>query len=141
MICDAAIKYIDTPFAFGGRDSTSLDCVGLILVVIKEEYDIDIKVNYPASIQYDGGERWKEVFKKRGEIGDLSEGDAVLFSIRRAEIHFGIITKLSQNEEESMFVHANQSIGKVICQRLTNKWKSRIVGVFSMERDNIVWQH
>ncbi len=138
MIVETARNYIDTPFNFGGRNKVSIDCVGLILAVINDEYNLKFDISYSQYIQDTGTKRWGEVFKIEKAIEELTAGDVALFRIMRSEVHFGIITSVKPNEE-STFIHANQSLGKVVEQRLSDKWIKRIIGLYSTERENI-WQ-
>jgi cell wall-associated NlpC family hydrolase len=119
-------NYIGLPFHSGGRDKKGLDCWGLIRLVYKEQFDIDLPI-------YDGldGEKseareiatcinehkseWLEV-----EPGKEKEGDIIILRINGWPMHIGfVVTKGSM-------LHIMKGMNAVLEKYTSPKWEKRI---------------
>jgi lipoprotein Spr len=89
----------DTPYRYGGRTRTGIDCSGFVNVLLGQVY----------GLQIDGGSA--SIYTKVQHIAreELREGDLVFFNIRKGRIsHVGMY--LSNDK----FVHATVRSGVII---------------------------
>jgi cell wall-associated NlpC family hydrolase len=115
-------KYIGIPFEYGGRDSESLDCYGLVKQLYKEVNKVDIKDVKSASdlkmiaMQMTGcSYLWKKTQER--------EGTVVLLSVRGLASHVGFVIGRDK------FIHTWEKSGGVTIERLST-WKNKIIGFY-----------
>ncbi len=109
------IKFIDTPYKYGGNTDSGIDCSAFTKDVFETSLSIDLPRT--ASEQYKSGE-------KIGSKDDLQFGDLVFFNTTRRSYpgHVGIY--LGDNK----FVHASRSMGVTVSTLDTPYYKRRYVG-------------
>lgn len=113
------IKYLDTPYKYGGNTQKGIDCSAFTLQV----YQNSIAVDLPRSA--------REQFNVGEEINkdDLKFGDLVFFNTRRRSNpgHVGIYLR------ENQFVHASRSLGVTVSSIDDTYYKKRYVGARRVE--------
>jgi cell wall-associated NlpC family hydrolase len=128
-------KYIGIPFKEGGRDpNKGLDCFGLIKLVYKEEFEIDLpdynihysKTNDKVSHKKDMQELdkyienaisvWEDIKNLNNEPEDY---DAVLIRLQGYVIHIGIFVR------PNMILHCYDGID-VVLEKIEPKWANHI---------------
>lgn len=107
------IKYLDTPYKYGGNSESGIDCSGFT----KQIFANALKIELPRSAreQFDVGERVD---------GDLDFGDLVFFNTRRRSNpgHVGIYIG------DNQFIHASRTLGVTISSLDEAYYKKRYVG-------------
>lgn len=92
-------EWYGTPYKYGGKTKTGVDCSGFASALLKDVYGINLAGS--ANSMYEASETVKEK--------DLKEGDLVFFKINSKKVsHVGVYL---QNRR---FVHASSSRGVVI---------------------------
>ena len=124
-----ARKYVGTPFKHQGRDKNGLDCIGIIVVPLREIQFFNYEnKNYK---RYGLGGEIKEVLLKYCyELSwpcPLERGDILLFTKENSQ-HLAIYTGYS-------IIHANNFVGKVVEHILDDKWKSLINKVYRYKEE------
>jgi len=119
------IKYLDTPYRYGGTTDKGLDCSAFTGAV----YRNSLQINLPRSSadQYGVGEKLKSQ-------DELKFGDLVFFKTRRrARVsHVGIYLG------ERLFAHASTSRGVIVSSLDETYYKKRYVGARRIIRDNYI---
>ena len=107
------IKYLDTPYKYGGNTENGIDCSGFT----KQIFSNALKIELPRSAreQFDVGEKVE---------GDLDFGDLVFFNTRRRSNpgHVGIYIG------DNQFIHASRTLGVTISSLDEAYYKKRYVG-------------
>jgi hypothetical protein len=120
-------KYIGIPFLDKGRDTNGIDCWGLVRLVYKQEYNIDLP-NFSTDYDADDAERMKDLlaqYKEGWEKLDApTEGCIVLFNILGVESHMGIAVSSTH------FLHARDRRDSAIESFESVGWKNRITGFY-----------
>ena len=113
------IKFLDTPYKYGGSTQKGIDCSAFTLQVFQNSLSIDLPRS--AREQYAVGEKISK--------DDLQFGDLVFFNTRRASNpgHVGIY--LGENQ----FVHASRSLGVTVSSLDAAYYKKRYVGARRVE--------
>ena len=116
------IKYLETPYKYGGNTENGIDCSGFTLQVF--EKSTGIKLPRSAREQFAMGEKV--------EREDLSFGDLVFFNTRRRSNpgHVGIYIG------DDQFIHSSTSLGVTISSLKEAYYKKRYVGARRVEEDN-----
>ncbi len=109
------IKYLDTPYKYGGTTDNGLDCSAFTQIVFKEVFSVDLLRT--ARQQYTQGE-------KIGDKDDLSFGDLVFFNTRRRVRpgHVGIYIG------DNLFAHASSKHGVIVSTMYDNYYSKRFMG-------------
>jgi len=130
-----ANKYIGIPYKDGGRDIDGLDCWGLVRLVYKNEYNIDLPSFNNEYIITDR-ERVNELFSQYREgwaIEDSpKEGNVVLLRLFGEESHVGVLINSKQ------FLHVNHKTPAAIDSLDSIRWRNRIVAFGSYKPENQV---
>ena len=108
------IKFLDTPYKYGGSTSQGIDCSAFTLQVYQNSLSLDLPRS--AREQYAAGEKIDK--------DDLQFGDLVFFNTRRSSNpgHVGIY--LGENK----FVHASRTLGVTVSSLDEAYYKKRYVG-------------
>jgi sulfur carrier protein ThiS len=120
-------KYIGIPYQEKGRDENGIDCWGLVRLIYKQEYDIDLPSfvndyaeNDTLRIQ-DLIAQYKEGW---AQLEQPEEGCVVLFRILGTESHIGVAISATH------FVHARENYSSAVESFDSTSWKNRIIGYF-----------
>lgn len=129
-------KYIGIPFLEKGRDATGLDCWGLVRLIYKQEYNINLP-SFATDYTLSDDDRIGELFaqyKEGWEVLDNPQpGSAVIFRMFGTESHIGVVV------DNSRFIHVREGRDTVIESLESGKWAKRIVGFFQYsEKSNVV---
>jgi hypothetical protein len=120
-------KYIGIPFLDKGRDTNGIDCWGLVRLVYKQEYNIDLP-NFSTNYEADDAEQMKDLLAQYKEgwekIDTPTEGCVVLFNILGVESHMGIAVSSTH------FLHARDRRDSAIESFDSVGWKNRITGFY-----------
>lgn len=108
------IKYVNTPYQFGGTGHKGIDCSAFTQNVFNEA--LDFSLPRTAALQFKKGTKIKS--KKNLRIGDL-----VFFNTRRAAYpgHVGIYLG------EGLFAHASVSKGVTVSSLESSYYKKRFI--------------
>lgn len=116
------IKFLDTPYKYGGNTENGIDCSGFT----KQIFLNALKIELPRSAreQYNVG---IEIEKE-----DLSFGDLVFFNTQRRSFpgHVGIYIG------DNQFIHASRTLGVTISSLDEEYYKKRYVGARRIENDS-----
>ena len=116
------IKYLETPYKYGGNTDKGIDCSAFT----KQVYEKSVSVELPrtAREQFNTGEKVSK--------DELKFGDLVFFNTRKTNNpgHVGIY--LGDNQ----FVHASKTYGVTVSSLDANYYKKRYAGARRM-MDNI----
>ena len=123
-------KYVGIPYKPRGRDKTiGLDCWGLIHIVLKEMFGI----NVPSYNEYDESEDWVAMSNTiKRNISDWSKiqsecaraGDVVLIRMRGEPLHVGIVI------DSGTMLHILKGINSVVEHYDGIKWQRRVLGIY-----------
>lgn len=120
-------KYIGIPFLDKGRDINGIDCWGLVRLVYKQEYNIDLP-NFSTDYETDDAERMRDLLAQYKEgwekIDTPTEGCIVLFNILGVESHMGIAVSSTH------FLHARDRYDSAIESFESVGWRNRITGFY-----------
>jgi cell wall-associated NlpC family hydrolase len=108
------IKYLDTPYKYGGNSSKGIDCSAFTKQVFENSVTLDLPRS--AREQYGVGEKISK--------DELKFGDLVFFNTRRRNNpgHVGIY--LGDNQ----FVHASRTLGVTVSSLDEKYYKTRYIG-------------
>jgi cell wall-associated NlpC family hydrolase len=116
------VKYLDTPYKYGGNSDTGIDCSAFTLEVFKKAELISL----PRSAREQFG-----IGEKISTKDELHFGDLVFFNTRRRSNpgHVGIY--LGDNQ----FVHASRTLGVTVSSLEETYYKKRFTGARRVEDD------
>ncbi|MGA8533107.1 MAG: C40 family peptidase [Candidatus Tumulicola sp.] len=106
----SALRFLGTPYVFGGTSSSGFDCSGFVQHVFGL---LGIGLPRTADAQYDAG---------KPATGGPRAGDLVFFDTYGGVSHVGIYLGNGQ------FVHASSSHGVMVSKLSESYWASRYVG-------------
>ncbi len=108
------IKFLDTPYKYGGNSDRGIDCSAFTLQVFKNSLSLDMPRN--TREQYRFGEKISQ--------DELKFGDLVFFNTSRRSNpgHVGIY--LGENQ----FAHASRSLGVIVSSLEETYYKKKYVG-------------
>lgn len=109
------IKYLDTPYKYGGNSSRGIDCSAFTQTVFKNAFDI--MLNRSAREQFQQGD-------EINDREDLQFGDLVFFDTRRRVKpgHVGIYLG------DNLFVHASTRFGVTVSTLEQDYYSKRFMG-------------
>ena len=109
------VRYLDTPYKYGGNSENGIDCSAFT----QQVYDNTLGVKLPrsAGAQYKTGE-------KISSKTSLQFGDLIFFDTRSSSYpgHVGIYIG------ENMFAHASLSQGVIVSSLKSNYYATRFIG-------------
>lgn len=113
------IKYLDTPYKYGGSSDKGMDCSAFTMSVFKSSLELELPRS--SREQYQIGD---EIDKD-----DLKFGDLVFFNTRRRSRpgHVGIFIG------ENQFVHASRKLGVTVSSLDEKYYKKRYMGARRVE--------
>jgi cell wall-associated NlpC family hydrolase len=116
------VKYVNTPYQYGGTSAKGIDCSGFTQSVFSKS--LAIKLDRTASGQYQEGQ-------KVNDIDDLQFGDLVFFDTSRRERpgHVGIYIG------DHLFAHASTNSGVTISSLDMDYYAKRFMGGRRIEPD------
>lgn len=116
------IKFLDTPYKYGGNTENGIDCSGFTRQIFLNALNIDLPRS--AREQFNIGEPI--------EKEDLSFGDLVFFNTQRRSNpgHVGIYIG------DNQFIHASRTLGVTISSLDETYYKKRYVGARRVEIDS-----
>lgn len=121
-------KYVGIPYKDNGRDETGLDCWGLVRLVYKNEYDIELPSFVNDYIGSRDIETTSELISRHREgwqqCTNRTIGSVVLLKIFGAQTHVGVY--IGNNK----FLHARENHAAAIESLDSTMWKNRVVGFF-----------
>jgi cell wall-associated NlpC family hydrolase len=112
----SALRFLGTPYVFGGTSSSGFDCSGFVQHVFAT---LGIGLPRTADAQYDAG---------KPAVGGPRAGDLVFFDTYGGVSHVGIYLGNGQ------FVHASSSRGVMVSKLSEAYWASRYVGAKRIAR-------
>lgn len=121
-------KYIGLPYKDGGRDTEGLDCWGLVRLVYKDKYEIDLPSFTNSYTTTNDREHLHELIARHKEYWELTtepeEGSVVLMRVLGTNTHVGIYLG------NSKFLHIRENTQAVVESIDSSTWKHRIIGYF-----------
>lgn len=118
------IKYLDTPYKYGGNSSDGIDCSAFTRTVYSEVLSIELERS--ARDQYNQG-------LKIDNQDELKFGDLVFFNTRKRVKpgHVGIYIG------DNLFAHASSKYGVIVSSLDQDYYSHRFMGGRRIETDNI----
>jgi len=124
-------KYIGIPYKDYGRDETGIDCWGLVCLVYKQEFNIELPT-FDSSYHVDDRKQLHQLIAQHREswtqLDAPKPGCVVLFKILGSESHVGIAISATQ------FLHARDGYDASVESFDSTNWRSRIVGYFEYQQ-------
>ncbi len=116
------IKFLDTPYKYGGNAEDGIDCSGFTRQIFLNALNIELPRS--AREQFNIGEKV--------EREDLSFGDLVFFNTQRRSFpgHVGIYIG------DDQFIHASRTLGVTISSLEEAYYKKRYVGAKRIDTDS-----
>lgn len=111
QLTSSALRFLGTPYVFGGTNSSGFDCSGYVQHVFAM---LGVSVPRTADAQYDAGHR---------VLGGMKAGDLVFFHTYAPGVsHVGIYIG------NGNFVHASSSHGVMVSSLSDSYWAARYLG-------------
>ena len=128
-MAEAARKYLGVPFEHTGRSHFGVDCIGLLVCVAHdlELTDYDNR-NYSRVVNTDFLRTEIEKFCDLVPNSDVRVGDVLLFTVNGNPQHCGLVTQIEAGA--TSFIHAEETVGKVVETRLIMTWADRLERVY-----------
>jgi cell wall-associated NlpC family hydrolase len=130
MIAEAARKYLGVPFRHRGRGPVFLDCVGLIVRVMKDcGHDIQNDKSHYGREPHADGLR-EQLQKEFGQPApNMQVGDVALVAYNTViPHHVGIIGDYIYGGLS--LIHADGNAGKVVEHRIDARWQKMIIETY-----------
>jgi cell wall-associated NlpC family hydrolase len=122
-------EYIGIPFKYNGRTREELDCYGLVMLLYKNIYGIDLPdVISPTFL--------KEIHdlvaaeKVKWTPCELEEGAVIVFNIKGYGSHVAFYLG------DDHMIHTWEATGGVTIERIGINWKHRILGVYKWTQNS-----
>jgi cell wall-associated NlpC family hydrolase len=136
MIAPWAARYVGLPFQDGGRTRDGLDCYGMVVLVYREEFNLELPTYQGA---YRSAQEREEVAALlasqipadawRPVTGAPRVGDAVVFRVLSQPWHVGVMVSATE------FLHVEQGARFACIERLDAwRWARRRHGIYRHPR-------
>lgn len=124
-------RYIGIPFTERGRDREGVDCWGLVVLVYRDLFGIELPSyaeeygtttdaeEIGALVRRESRTVWQEVPLREARLGDV-----LLFRVRGQAMHCGLVVV------PPTFLHCVDRIGSAIERWDSLLWEKRVSGVF-----------
>lgn len=123
-------KYISIPFKEHGRSREGSDCWGLVSVIYKEEFGIDLPTLQDYSCTKDKraisklceqeSKRWVEI-----PVGEEQPFDVLIFKILNIPCHVAVVIS------KGIMIHCEYGIGSHLTEYNKDiQWNKRLAGVY-----------
>lgn len=133
-------SYVGIPFKWNGYDREGVSCWGLMVLIYKELYGVDLpRHDEMGKVVAQGGNPGPETWVNKSlwlplDMGAETTGDALhLWGIhagKRTPLHGGIIVK------PGLVIHAEEGAGVVISNyRRDVRYKKRVIGAYRVRLD------
>ena len=127
MLAPWARNYMGIPFKNMGRDRKGADCWGLIVIVYKQEYNVQLPLYAEQAYESLNVRQVGEIIRDRKpgllesftEVNDPKQGDIVLLLGRGIPRHVGIY--VGEELGHPYLLHTTSARGQSYCERLTAK--------------------
>lgn len=134
QIEDTITSLTQIPFVEGGRDDKGCDCWGLVVVFYKNIFNINLpfygNVFYENEKNYDTTcdeiENIKNTDALFKQIEKPEFGDIIMLRVMGRPLHIGVVL------DNKKMIHTNTKSGVVIEKFTGDKWKSRIMGYYTV---------
>jgi hypothetical protein len=120
-------KYLGIPYLHHGRDENGIDCWGLVRLVYKSEYHIDLPSFVDSYLEDDRARSEELIAQYREgweEVGEAQEGCIVVLRVMGHLSHVGVCIN------DHQFLHAQEGSGSSIQDLDGVKWSRRVSGFF-----------
>ena len=125
-----AARYIGLPFLEHGRDLYGLDCWGLVRLVLKDEFHINVPSyveNYSSTTAVEEigdlvphvAQNWQHI-----SLGQERLGDVLVMRMCGQPMHVGLILGRDR------MLHIEQGINSAIEPYLSARWEKRLTGIY-----------
>ena len=122
------IKYLSIPFKDRGRDENGVDCFGLVQMIYRDEFEIQL----PSYIEMNENEKDKKAIchainsekKLSGwlETTNPKFGNLIILNLLGRPLHLGVML------DNSSFIHCMKGKGTIIENTTDISWRNRING-------------
>jgi len=121
-------KYVGIPYKDKGRDSTGVDCWGLVRLIYNEQYGTQLpsfSEYYESGVTLGIQETIAQQKENWYRVESPEPGDVILFKVLGHESHLGLYVGANY------FIHAMEGVDQVVIQKLNSaEWNRRIAGFF-----------
>lgn len=128
-------QYIGIPYVEKGRNASGVDCWGLVRLIYKNEYNIDLP-SFSSEYTVDDDARIGELFSQYKEgweqIQFPEPGTVVLFRMFGVDSHIGVTVSPTH------FIHVREGRDSVIESLDSPKWAKRITGYYKYSEKHSV---
>ena len=125
-------QYITIPYKDGGRDRSGIDCFGLVILVEREVFGIELDdLLYRSSEDFDSNSHLVDAHRATIEaelVNDPEEGDLVLVRYNGLACHVGVYV------EPRCVLHSVSGLGTV-CEKLDSpRIRHRVEGFYRVSK-------
>lgn len=129
MIPPWAARYIGIPYVESGRDGNGLDCWGLLVLIWREQYGIDLPF-YDGPHWARGANRAEIAEAIRAEqsryvevpVGAEKEGDGIVLRLAGHPLHVGLVLA------PGWMIHTHESAAVCVESYIGMTWARRVMG-------------
>lgn len=121
-------KYVGIPFADHGRTSAGCDCWGLVRMIYRAEYGVelpDLGPIYRSTTDEDGMRAvYVAQLPEWRQVESPQAGDVALLRVRGVPIHVGVVVS------ENRMLHIERGLDAVVERFDAGMWANRIEGFY-----------
>lgn len=122
-------QYVGLPYKDAGRERSGLDCAGLVCLVYREQYGLDVDVFFDTYLSSDlkaSEEMLKEARKDWHQVDKPQEGDVVLLQMLGIACHVGVVVDVQEEPFRASVLNVRRSCNTVIESLQSPYWTPRI---------------